>query len=113
MACSNGGLGPVRARSRSRRRPDAAGAHQARFVGAQGTHAADGNEVGGCAAAAQADLPDLWSAEGTCSAAMPQMSQQGSRTVSTLPPWLTTAQLAEHCGVDRSKVYYHLLLKLE
>ena len=33
--------------------------------------------------------------------------------MSTLPPWLTTAQVAQHCGVDRAEVYYRLLQKLE
>lgn len=33
--------------------------------------------------------------------------------MSTLPPWLTTAQVAEHCGVDRAEVYYRLLQKVE
>jgi hypothetical protein len=33
--------------------------------------------------------------------------------VTALPPWLTTAQVAEYCGVDRTEVYYRLLQKLE
>ncbi len=33
--------------------------------------------------------------------------------MSTLPPWVTTAQVAEHCGVDPAEMYYHLLQKLE
>jgi hypothetical protein len=33
--------------------------------------------------------------------------------VSTLPPWLTIPQVAEHCGVDRAEVYYWLLQKLD
>ena len=30
-----------------------------------------------------------------------------------LPPWLTIAQVAEYCGVDRTEVYYHLLRELD
>jgi len=33
--------------------------------------------------------------------------------VTVLPPWLTTAQVAEHCGVDRTEAYSRLLQKLE
>ncbi|WP_287041727.1 helix-turn-helix domain-containing protein [Mycobacterium sp.] len=33
--------------------------------------------------------------------------------MTVLPPWLTTAQVAEHCGVDRTEAYYRLLQKLE
>jgi hypothetical protein len=33
--------------------------------------------------------------------------------VSTLPPWLTIAQVAEHCEVDRTEVYYKMLSDLE
>jgi hypothetical protein len=33
--------------------------------------------------------------------------------VNTLPPWLTIAQVAQHCGVDRTEVYYKLLPDLE
>lgn len=33
--------------------------------------------------------------------------------MSVLRPWLTTAQVAEHCGVDRTGVYYRLLQKLD
>ena len=33
--------------------------------------------------------------------------------MTSLPQWLTTGQVAEHCGVDRAEVYYHLLGKLE
>ncbi|MGY4650502.1 DNA-binding protein [Mycobacterium sp. URHB0021] len=33
--------------------------------------------------------------------------------MTTLPPWMTTAQVAEHCGVDRADVHYRLLQKLE
>ncbi|WP_231382383.1 helix-turn-helix domain-containing protein [Mycobacterium simiae] len=33
--------------------------------------------------------------------------------MSTPPPWLTTAQVAEYCGVDRSEMYYQLLQKME
>ena len=29
------------------------------------------------------------------------------------PAWLTTAQVADHCGVERSEVYYNLLPELE
>jgi hypothetical protein len=42
-----------------------------------------------------------------------EVSQQDSRAVSTLPPWLTIAQEAEQCDVDRAEVYYRLLQKLE
>ena len=33
--------------------------------------------------------------------------------MTVLPAWLTTAQVAEHCGVERTQAYYHLLQKLE
>lgn len=33
--------------------------------------------------------------------------------MSTPPPWLTTAQVAAYCGVDRSEVYLQLLRKLD
>jgi len=33
--------------------------------------------------------------------------------VSTLPPWLTTAQVAQYCGVDRTEVYHKMLPGLE
>lgn len=33
--------------------------------------------------------------------------------MTSLPPWLTTGQLADHCEVDRAEVYYHLLPRLE
>jgi hypothetical protein len=39
------------------------------------------------------------------------VSQQDSRAVSTLPPWLTIAQAAEHCGVARAEVSYRPLQK--
>lgn len=32
--------------------------------------------------------------------------------MSALPPWLTTAQVAEYCGVDCTEVYNQLLQKL-
>lgn len=33
--------------------------------------------------------------------------------MTVLPAWLTTAQVAEHCGVERTQAYNHLLQKLE
>jgi hypothetical protein len=33
--------------------------------------------------------------------------------VSTLPPWLTIAQVAQHCGVHRTEVYHKMLPDLE
>lgn len=33
--------------------------------------------------------------------------------MTALPPWLTVAQVAEHCGVDRTEAYQHLLQKLD
>ncbi|MDP7735127.1 DNA-binding protein [Mycobacterium paragordonae] len=33
--------------------------------------------------------------------------------MTALPPWLTTAQVAEHCGVNRTEAYNRLLQKLE
>lgn len=33
--------------------------------------------------------------------------------MSALPAWLTTTQVAEYCGVDRTEAYHQLLQKLE